>query len=255
MGGAFLQEKRAVRVPQNKPVERQGRHGLRVFAAGQFGGAALFAGQADVGHRAGGALRFGAGADGCAEIHQPLGVGGHVGGVGGQQAFGQRPQALPEFFVGRVALACENAAEDAFDVAVEDGFALAEGEGGDGGGGAAADAAEGFETGAASGERAAVLCGDLFGGFVQVAGAAVIAQPLPEGEHLVFGRGGKGGGGGEGGEKARVVSGNGGHLGLLQHDFGEPDAVGVAAVPGQVVAAVLFLPADEAVGEGVGAAV
>ena len=200
-------------------------------------------------------MRFAAFADGGAEIHQPLGVGGHGGGIGGQQAFGQCPQGLFEGFVGGVAVAGEDAAENAFDVAVEDGFAAVEGEGGDGGGGAAADAAEGFEGSAAVGKRAAVFCDDLFGGFVQVAGAAVIAQALPEGEHLVFGGGGEGGDGGEGGEKARVVFGDGGDLGLLQHDFREPDAVGVAAVPGEIVAAVLFLPADKACGEGVGEAV
>ena len=54
---------------------------------------------------------------------------------------------------------------------------------------------------------------------------------------------------GEGGEKARVVIQHGGDLGLLQHDFGEPNAVGVARLPRQVVAPVLALPLDKAGGE------
>jgi hypothetical protein len=36
----------------------------------------------------------------------------------------------------------------------------------------------------------------------------------------------------------------------LQHDFREPNAVGVVALPGQVIAAMLGLPGGEAVGEG-----
>jgi hypothetical protein len=35
----------------------------------------------------------------------------------------------------------------------------------------------------------------------------------------------------------------------LQHDFGEPDVIGVGALPGEAVAAVVVLPGDEAVGK------
>jgi len=48
-------------------------------------------------------------------------------------------------------------------------------------------------------------------------------------------------------DKALEIGDDGGDLGLLQHDFRQPDAVGVArALPGQGMAAVVLLPADDA---------
>jgi hypothetical protein len=47
-------------------------------------------------------------------------------------------------------------------------------------------------------------------------------------------------------KEALVIRNHGRHLGLLQHDLGEPHAIGIARVlPGQLVAAVLFLPGDD----------
>ena len=48
-------------------------------------------------------------------------------------------------------------------------------------------------------------------------------------------------------EKALVIRDHGSDLRLLQHDLGEPDAVGIARVlPRQVVTAVCALPGDDA---------
>ena len=254
-GGAFFQQERAVFVVPYQPVERQGFDFCRRFFARQFGSTALGFGLADVAHGAGGAGGVAAFAYGRAQVHQALRVGRHVGVFGRQQAFGQCPEGVLELFVLRVAVLGEDAAEYAFDVAVEYGFAFEEGKGGNGGGGAAADSAQLFQFGAFGRELSAEVGHDLFGGFVQVARPAVVAQALPECEYVVFGCGGEGGYGGKGGEEARVVAGHGGDLGLLEHDFRQPDAVGVAAVPGQVVAAVLFLPVYQAVGKGGGEAV
>ena len=141
------------------------------------------------------------------------------------------------------------AGEQAFDVAVEDGFFLAEGEDGDGGGGAAPHALERLQPGTVARELPAVLIHDLPRGVVQVARAAVVAEAGPQREYVVIGSGGEAFDIGKAGEEARVILQDGGDLRLLQHDFREPDAVGVVALPGQVVAAVAGLPGGEAVSE------
>ena len=78
---------------------------------------------------------------------------------------------------------------------------------------------------------------------VQVAGATVVPQPAPQGHHLVLGCRGEGMHVRKPAQEARVVAQDGAHLGLLQHDFGQPHAVGIAgALPGQAVPPVAALP-------------
>ena len=85
---------------------------------------------------------------------------------------------------------------------------------------------------------------------VQVARAAVVAEAAPQREHVVERRGGERAHVGKAGQEARVVVEHRRHLRLLQHDLRQPDAVRVAAaLPGQVVAAVLALPRDHLRGE------
>jgi hypothetical protein len=70
---------------------------------------------------------------------------------------------------------------------------------------------------------------------VQVAGAAVVAESLPEAQHLLFGGGGQVAQGGEGVQEAVEVRHDGGDGRLLKHDLADPDVVRVAAAaPGQV---------------------
>ena len=84
------------------------------------------------------------------------------------------------------------------------------------------------------------------GSVQQVAGPAVVAQALPEAQHLLFLGPGQVGGGRKRLEEALEVGDDRRDLGLLQHDLGEPDAIGVArALPRQVVPAVALLPGDE----------
>ena len=91
---------------------------------------------------------------------------------------------------------------------------------------------------------------DQLGTAVQVAGAAVVAQPAPQAHDLITAGGGQIRHRGAAGQKAVEVADDGGHLRLLQHDFGQPDAVRVLGVlPGQAVAAVLRLPAHHGGGE------
>ncbi len=118
--------------------------------------------------------------------------------------------------------------DDALDVAVDDGDGLVVGDGGDGGGGVEADAGEGAELGGGGWEGAGVVADDELGGGVKHSGAAVVAEAAPEGEDGGLGRGGEGVDGGESGEEGAVFVEDGGDAGLLEHDFRDPDGVGVA---------------------------
>ena len=115
----------------------------------------------------------------CAQVHQPLCIGRHIGVFRRQQAFGERPERVFKFFVLWIAVLGKNTAENAFDVAVQDGFAAVEGEGRNGSGGTSAYAAERFQVFALGRKDTAELFDDLLCGFVQIACAAVIAQACP----------------------------------------------------------------------------
>jgi hypothetical protein len=86
---------------------------------------------------------------------------------------------------------------------------------------------------------------------MEVPAARVVAEAAPGREHVLLGGFGERVHVGKAREEALVVGDDRGDLRLLQHDLGEPDAVGVTrALPGQAVAAVGPLPARDAGGEG-----
>ena len=98
-------------------------------------------------------------------------------------------------------------------VAVQDREGQVEGDASDGGGRVIPDAGEG-----ANGiviPREAAGCGDLLRGAAQVAGARVVAEAAPQGQHVVFGGGGQGCHGGEACEEAAIVRDHGLRAGLL----------------------------------------
>jgi hypothetical protein len=160
------------------------------------------------------------------------------------------PTGAPPPSFRRESLDAEGPRQHALDVAVEDGRARAEGEHGDGGGGGAADARQGDRCPAmraGSGRRAlrrppappAAGCAPARSSRGRST-APSRPRPAPR----------RGGQIGKAGEEARVVGDHRRHLRLLQHDFGQPDAVGIARVlPGQVVAAVARVPGDQPPGE------
>ena len=82
-------------------------------------------------------------------------------------------------------------------------------------------------------------------GFVEHAGSAVVAEAGPGGKHLGFGGEGKGEHCGEAAEEGLVVVDNGGYASLLEHDLGEPGAVGVADVAPGEFTGVAFVPGNE----------
>src|SRR5262249_58515998 len=88
---------------------------------------------------------------------------------------------------------------------------------------------------------------------MQVARASVVAEAAPEGEHVLDRRRRERRYRGKSLQEALVVAEHGRHLRLLQHDFREPDTIGVTGLlPGQPAAAMAALPRDDARGEGQG---
>ena len=161
------------------------------------------------------------------------------------------PQGILDPSVAGPAVDAGMPGEYAFDVAVENGAAPAESQCGHGRGGGAADAGQGANGLGGIGKMAAIPLGNPACCGVEIACPAVVAEPAPEREHIVFGSAGERGQIGKARNEAFEVADNGGDLRLLQHDLGQPDAIGIAiALPGQVVAAMLALPGHDAVGEG-----
>lgn len=139
----------------------------------------------------------------------------------------------------------EEAGDDPFDVAIDDGGGLIKRGGGDDGGRVGAQAGEGEEFGFCGWEFAVVFIHDGLRAFVEEVGAAVVSEACPEVEDLFNGGGGEGLDGGEFCEEAGVVGDDGGHCGLLEHDFRQPDGVGIACVaPGHGAGGAL-IPGEE----------
>src|SRR5688572_24490457 len=87
-------------------------------------------------------------------------------------------------------------------------------------------------------------------GAMKVKRARVVAEPGPVGEHVVLLRAGERRHVGETRHEALVIRDDGRHLGLLEHDLGDPDAIRVAAaLPRQTVAPVHALPRDDVLRE------
>jgi hypothetical protein len=90
---------------------------------------------------------------------------------------------------------------------------------------------------------------DNLRGTVQVAAARVIAEAAPVRQHVIYAGGGQRCDIGKGCDEALVIGENGGYLGLLQHDLGQPHPVCIGTLPRQAVTAMYFLPADDARGK------
>ena len=136
----------------------------------------------------------------------------------------------------------EVAGQDAIDVAVHHGVGQPVGKGADGGGSVGAHALESPHIGIVRREISAAFH-YLLGGSVEIAGAAVIPQSLPQAEYLVLAGPCQGGHGREPLYETFVVLLPLADARLLENDFGNPDAIGVSRLtPGQVVAAVLGIP-------------
>ena len=95
------------------------------------------------------------------------------------------------------------------------------------------------------GERPAVLVHNELRRPVQVPGAAVITQPLPELQNLLDGGGGQRFHRRAGLQKTGVVALDRFHPGLLEHDLRKPDAVRVGCTPPGKIPAVFIVPVKQ----------
>ena len=70
---------------------------------------------------------------------------------------------------------------------------------------------------------------------MEIASSSIIAQALPGVQNVRFSRSGKRANSGEAAQPPIIVRDNSGGLGLLEHDFGNEDGIGVAALaPGEI---------------------
>ena len=167
-------------------------------------------------------------ADRGAEIHHGLGV---VAGVGlGREAFGQRLDL--RLGGGERRLHRKEARDHALDIAVDRRGARPEGNGSDGRRGIAADAGKLAQLRFGLGEVAAVLVRHDAGAGMEVAGAGVVAEPGPDGEHLAELGAGERLHVGPAAQEIGIAGRDRLDRGLLQHDLAEPDFVRVCRAPG-----------------------
>src|SRR3989344_3082145 len=124
-------------------------------------------------------------------------------------------------------------------------MALIEGERQNRAGGRAPDAWKTHNAFKLAWECAAVFGDDSFRRLVQITRAGIVAQTTPEVQHAVRPRTRQRAHVGEAFGETLEVRDDGGHLGLLQHDFRYPDAVGIArAFPRQGFAPVAVVPLE-----------
>ena len=145
----------------------------------------------------------------------------------------------------------EEPREHPVNIAVDDGARGIVSRRTDGRGSVVAHAAQRAHVVRRHGKHPAETFDDLPGGGKQVAGAAVITQPLPEFQHLVLGSGGKRCDIGKTLRETKVVLHPLRHAGLLEDHLREPDAVGIArTAPGQVTA-LAGIPVEQYFGDAV----
>ena len=182
-------------------------------------------------------------ADGRAQIHECLVK--ITGLPGGQHGPGQLFQAALGVRPAGIVVHGKDAAQDALQVAVQGNGIVAEGDAGDGGCRIVPHARQQQQPLRSAGQLPAQLLDDVAGGLMEVAGASVVAHPLPGLEHPVQVRFGQGLHRGEGGQEAVVVGQDGLNARLLQHDLSDPDGVRVLGVSPGEVSPVALVPGQE----------
>ena len=120
----------------------------------------------------------------------------------------------------------EQPGRDALHIAIDGNHRHAEGDRGHGIGGVGADPRNSAQRGGV-GRKDAAYGGDRLGSRMQIAGAGVIAEPRPGGHDRALIGGREILHGGEPRQEPVKIRTDSGHGGLLQHDFAQPDAVGV----------------------------
>lgn len=157
------------------------------------------------------------------------------------------PKGLIYFPVGGIAFDPKNAGEDADNIPVQDRHGLIEGNAGDGTRCVPADTRQGENIVVVTREFSPVLLLNDFGCLLHVAHAGVIAKPFPE---LVDGRGSclcQRDYSREFSHPTFPIGQDGFDLGLLEHDFRDPDCVRIAGSAPREIAGVLREPAQQTI--------
>lgn len=138
--------------------------------------------------------------------------------------------------------------QDADDIAVGNGRGLSESDAGNGGGGVGAHPGEAYPV--LCGLREGIHGGHLAGQLVEVAGPGVVAKAFPMLEDCFFRGRAKCWEVGKGLNPFFKVGKHGGHLRLLQHEFGDNGMVGRGVTAPRQVPPVLLIPIKQTAAEG-----
>ena len=146
-------------------------------------------------------------------------------GKGGQLRFGGRLRCFDT----------KEPGNNPFDIAVHDGCGCVMGNGDNGGGSVRADARQGQQCLARFGKAAGVVAHDHAGAFQQIARPRIIAKPGPFAHHLGIIRRRQRSDIRPARREAQEIVAHACDGCLLQHDFRQPDPVGVRVLPGKPV--------------------
>src|SRR6266478_1792716 len=135
--------------------------------------------------------------------------------------------------------------QHSLDVAIDHGYGLGKRDTGDGGGGVASDAGQREPGFGIPREAATVVFNYLPRGLMQHACSTIVAQAAPGCQDGLFRSRGERLDIRKTFEENPVMVKHGGNARLLQHDFAEPDAIGIASLAPGKVAAMLVVPAEE----------
>ena len=205
-------------------------------------------GEAVAAQGAGRALGLAGKANQGAQLHHGLVQPGRLA-AGDDQGFGRPPEFCFDSLGARIARDAQEAAQDPDHIAVENGRGLVEGDAANRARRVSAHAGQSQHFVKRFGEAPGMLIHDQPGRGMGEAHAAIITEALPQFEHALRPRLGEVRDRWQRPHPALVVGDHCFDLRLLQHDFGNPDGVGIARpAPGQV-ARMLVKPAHPFPGE------
>ena len=189
-------------------------------------------------HRTGGTSRLAGQAYGRAQLHH--GLVEIAGTLAAQQGLG----SLPESFAGQTT--SEDAPQHAFHISVHHGRRRVKDNAGDGRRRVPADARQRAQLRNRTGKSPAMLLHDGLRSGMHHAGTPVVSQPAPGRQHGRLPRRGQLLYRGKSPQKTTIVLQHRGDAGLLQHDFREPDPVGIAVLAPWQVPPVAVVPREQA---------
>ena len=187
------------------------------------------------------------------QVHHPLGVAWHCCSKvrDGKQGLCMLPKR--SFILGyrQITIESDHSGQYTTHIGIENRYSLGETKCGNRSCGGATDSRQLRQEFSGRRENPAVLSNNQLRAPMQISGTTVITQAAPEAQHLVLRSAGKCAHIRESFQKTCVVTQHGAHLGLLQHDFRQPNPVGVAGLlPGEMTASMTRLPPHNPSGYG-----